>query len=101
MPAAKATKKLTSAILLFEQFFEHFSSGGTVPFRRTPTAGESFSLGTNQISGGKSPSAVQLSDFSFGIEGNRIGKFELFDEGHCLLLAVFNVHGQDHEVVIF
>ena len=51
MPAAKATKKLTSAIRLFEQLFEQFSGGWTVPFGRAPAAGQSFSFGADQIRG--------------------------------------------------
>jgi hypothetical protein len=47
IPAAKATKKLTSAILFFEQLFDQVSGGRTIPLSRAPTASDSFPFGTD------------------------------------------------------
>src|SRR5262250_2531305 len=101
IPAAKATKKLTSAILFFEQLFEHFSGGWTIPFSGTPTAGESFPFGTAQIGRGQTPGAVQLRDFRFRVESNGVGDRELFDKADRFLLAILDVDGQHDKVVVF
>ena len=100
IPAAKATKKLTSGILFFEQFLEQFPGGWTIPFSGAPASGEAFPFGADQISRGQPPGAVQLRDFRFRVQSNRISQLKLFDKSDRLLLAVFDVDGQHDKIIV-
>src|ERR1043166_2472483 len=91
MPAANATTKLTSPILLFEQVFEKFSRRGTVPFCGSPGASEPFSFRSDNICRRQSPSAVQGGDLGLRIENNGISQFQLLHERDRLLFTIFDV----------
>ena len=98
--AAKATNTFTSVIVYHRPDSDQFSRTVAIPFRRSPTACKAFALGTDDVGGGQSPSAIFLADFRVRIQDDRVGDFQFFNEVDGVLFAVFDGNREDDKVFV-